>query len=123
MILISKSVTEWCIWMSGSMVCLSCWMMGREKRSRAKILDLTNQRKMKRSQNDAGVRQRQMLWQLQKKKESLQRNEEASTRERYDAFMKSLSVMDFVYVITWLRKDLEAIQQAINAGVMPVDGN
>lgn len=57
------------------------------------------------------------------KKESLQRNEEASTRERYDAFMKSLSVMDFVYVITWLRKDLEAIQQAINAGVMPVDGN
>ena len=57
------------------------------------------------------------------KKESLQRNEEVSTRERYDAFMKSLSVMDFVYVITWLRKDLEAIQQAINAGVMPVDGN
>lgn len=109
--------------MSGSMVCLSCWMMGREKRSRAKILDLTNQRKMKRSQNDAGGRQRQMLWQLQKKKESLQRNEEVSTRERYDAFMKSLSVMDFVYVITWLRKDLEAIQQAINAGVMPVDGN
>lgn len=35
--------------------------------------------------------------------------------------MKSLSVMDFVYVITWLRKDLEAIQQAINAAVMPAD--
>lgn len=29
--------------------------------------------------------------------------------------------MDFVYVITWLRKDLEAIQQAINAAVMPAD--
>lgn len=55
------------------------------------------------------------------KKESLQRNEEASTRERYDAFMKSLSVMDFVYVITWLRKDLEAIQRALNAAVMPAD--
>lgn len=57
----------------------------------------------------------------EKKKESLQRNEEASTRERYDAFMKSLSVMDFVYVITWLRKDLEAIQRALNAAVMPAD--
>ena len=45
-------------------------MMGREKRLRAKILDLTNQRKMKRSQNDAGGRQRQMLWQLQKKKKA-----------------------------------------------------
>lgn len=62
-----------------------------------------------------------MPWQLQKKKESLQRNEMASTRERYDAFMKSLSVMDFVCVITWLRKDLDTIQQALNAGAMTAD--
>ncbi len=55
------------------------------------------------------------------KKESLQRNEMASTRERYDAFMKSLSVMDFVCVITWLRKDLDTIQQALNAGAMTAD--
>lgn len=35
--------------------------------------------------------------------------------------MKSLSVMDFVCVITWLRKDLDTIQQALNAGAMTAD--
>lgn len=54
-------------------------------------------------------------------KESLQRNEKMSARERYDAFMKSLSVMDFVCVIVWLRKDLDTIKRAINAAVMPAD--
>ena len=54
-------------------------------------------------------------------KESLQRNEKMSARERYDAFMKSLSVMDFVCVIVWLRKDLDTIKRALNAAVMPAD--
>lgn len=44
-----------------------------------------------------------------------------SARERYDAFMKSLSVMDFVCVIVWLRKDLDTIKRALNAAVMPAD--
>ena len=52
------------------------------------------------------------------KKESLQRNEEASTRERYDAFIKSLSVMDFVHVIVWMRRDLDTLQKVLNAGRM-----
>lgn len=55
------------------------------------------------------------------KKESLQRNEEASTRERYDAFIKSLSVMDFVHVIVWMRRDLDTLQKVLNAAVMPAD--
>lgn len=54
-------------------------------------------------------------------KESLQRNEKMSARERYDAFMKSLSVMDFVCVIVWLRKDLDTIKRALNSAVMPAD--
>lgn len=54
-------------------------------------------------------------------KESLQRNEKMSARERYDAFMKSLSVIDFVCVIVWLRKDLDTIKRALNAAVMPAD--
>lgn len=52
------------------------------------------------------------------KKESLQRNEEDSTRERYNAFMKSLSVMDFVRVVVWMRRDLDTLQKALNAGRM-----
>lgn len=63
-----------------------------------------------------------MPWHLQKKKESLQRDEKTSTRERYDAFMNSLSVMDFVRVIVWLRRDLDTVQQAIGAVISQQEG-
>ena len=56
------------------------------------------------------------------KKESLQRDEKTSTRERYDAFMNSLSVMDFVRVIVWLRRDLDTVQQAIGAVISQQEG-